>query len=110
MFDAERLGDDVSVRFGRAGESYVFNASGQSMDLSWLPVICGGAGSEPVGNAVRDSMVCKVFPGTSRVLAVVYASRLLPRESLDGACGRLRELLISHAGAEDVSIACAPDA
>ena len=31
VFDAEALGPELAVRFGRAGESYVFNSSGQSM-------------------------------------------------------------------------------
>jgi DNA/RNA-binding domain of Phe-tRNA-synthetase-like protein len=110
VFDADQLGDDVSMRFGRAGEQYVFNASGQSMDLSGLPLICRGSKAEPVGNAVRDSMLCKVHPSTARVFAVVYGTTQLPDALLSAACERLRQLLCEHAGAAEVEIAFAPAA
>jgi DNA/RNA-binding domain of Phe-tRNA-synthetase-like protein len=104
IFDADRLGGDVAIRFGREGESYVFNASGHSMDLEGLPVVCRGPEREPVGNAVRDSMSCKVNAETRSVLAVLYGSRTLPVEVLQRAADRLRALLIDYADARDVSV------
>jgi hypothetical protein len=56
-FDADKLDTPVVVRFGRPGERCIFNASGQSMDVSGIPVICLAASDEPVGNAVKDSML-----------------------------------------------------
>ncbi len=132
IFDADLLGDDITLRFGRPGERYVFNASGHSMELAGLPVICRqpvgradvhsalaprphAAGEresddasrartegEPVGNAVRDSMSCKVHARTERALAIVYGSSRLPQERLLHACERLSALLRAHAGAEHV--------
>ncbi len=103
MFDADLLGMEISVRHGRAAESYVFNSSGQSMDLEGLLLICRGAGVEPVGNPVKDSMLCKVHDRTQNVLAVVYGSRALPERALLEVCDDLACLLRSHAGASDVS-------
>jgi DNA/RNA-binding domain of Phe-tRNA-synthetase-like protein len=108
MFDAELLGSDVAVRFGRAGERYVFNASGQSIELEGLPVVCRGVEREPVGNAVRDSMVCKVNSATRQVVAVVYGTALLPAPTLLSACERLASLLRTHAGATHVQIDYVP--
>ena len=99
MFDADKLGILAVVRFGRFGESYVFNPSGQSMDISGLSVICRVASDEPVGNAVKDSMLAKVGPQTERVLAVVYGSSALPKGMLEEAAQRLQSLLKEFATA-----------
>lgn len=108
MFDADKLGDPAHVRFGRAGEHYVFNASGQTMDIAGIPVVCrasreaGGdsnAADEPVGNPVKDSMLAKVGPDTRNVVAVVYGSRTLPPDHLEPAARELQALLQELAGA-----------
>ncbi len=109
IFDADRIGPEVSLRHGRAGESYVFNASGQRMDLKGLLVVCRGAESEPVGNAVKDSMLCKVHAGTENVLAVVYGSRALPESALRAVCDDLVNMLRAHAGAHELSSGLCPD-
>jgi DNA/RNA-binding domain of Phe-tRNA-synthetase-like protein len=108
VFDADRLGPDVAVRFGRAHEPYVFNASGQSMDIAGLPVVCRGAAREPVGNAVKDSMLCKVHEGTDHALFVVYGSRALPEAALSECLIELGALLQEHVGAKDVASVFVP--
>ena len=99
MFDLDHLGSEVSIRFGRTGERYVFNASGQQMDLAGIPVVCRN-GDEPVGNAVKDSMLAKVSPETRNVTAVVYGSSDLPAHQLEQASRQLVELLRAFAEAE----------
>jgi DNA/RNA-binding domain of Phe-tRNA-synthetase-like protein len=108
VFDADLLGPDVAVRYGRPREPYVFNASGQSMDIGGLPVVCRGAAREPVGNAVKDSMLCKVHEGTRHALFVVYGSRALPEAALAGCLGELGALLQEHLGAKDVASVYVP--
>lgn len=114
MFDADKLTVPAVVRFGRPGESYVFNASAQSMDLRGIPVVCRAgdeqrneqrdeqrkqADAEPVGNPVKDSMLAKVGPQTTAVLAVVYGSRTLGREPMESAVRQLQTLLTEFASA-----------
>jgi DNA/RNA-binding domain of Phe-tRNA-synthetase-like protein len=64
-------------RLGRADEAYVFNTADQVIQLEDLIVGCrvrdGAAGGEPIVNPVKDSMVTKTTPGTTRVAACVYA-------------------------------------
>lgn len=108
ILDLDRAGDELAVRFGRAGESYVFNSSGQSMDIAGLPVVCRGAEREAVGNAVKDSMQTKVHDGTTRVLAVVYGTRELPEALLRAPCERLAQLLRDHAAAREVRVTLLP--
>ena len=109
VFDADLLGPDVAVRFGRADERYVFNQSGQSMDIAGLPVIGRGAEREPVGNAVKDSMLCKVQPDTRHALFVVYGSRALPAPGLTACLTELGELLGQHLDAKDVASVYVPE-
>jgi len=107
IFDTERLGGDVSIRYGRAGEKYVFNSSGQEMDISGLPVVCRA--DEPVGNAVKDSMHTKVQAETHEVLAVIYGSRKLPSGYLERAAAQLQGLLTDFAGPTTSAIELVPD-
>jgi DNA/RNA-binding domain of Phe-tRNA-synthetase-like protein len=77
LWDLDLAGSDSFVfRLGRAGESYVFNASGQVLDL--LDLICGCAlredvpGGEPIVNPIKDSLATKTTIETTRVAAAVY--------------------------------------
>ena len=108
MFDADKLGMPVVVRFGRPGENYVFNISGQSMDVTGIPVICRAATDEPVGNAVKDSMLAKVGPETRNILAVVYGSTKLGDGLLEGAARELQTLLAEFAFAQDCAWSIIP--
>lgn len=102
IFDLDLLGGDRLVRFGRAGESYVFNHAGHAMDLAGLPVVCRASG-EPVGNAVRDSMLTKVRASTQRVLVVLWGARTLTTE-LSAASERVASLLHTYASAPAVEL------
>ncbi len=102
IFDTELLGPGPVVRFGRAGESYVFNNAGHAMDLAGLPVVCRASG-EAVGNAVRDSMQTKVRESTRGVLVVLWGARSLSTE-LSAASERIASLLHTHASAPGVEV------
>jgi DNA/RNA-binding domain of Phe-tRNA-synthetase-like protein len=102
VFDADALGPELSVRFGRAGERYVFNPSSQSMEIAGLPVMARGLEREAVGNPVKDSMLCKVSTGTRRALYVVYGSARLDPQLLRACAAELGELLRRHAGARQL--------
>ena len=108
MFDADHLGIPASVRLGRVGEAYVFNASGQTMDIAGIPVICRSASDEPVGNAVKDSMLAKVGPDTRAVLAVIYGCTALTPGYLEAAASELVKLLKKHAAAQVADVAVLP--
>jgi len=55
-----------------------------------------------VGNAVKDSMLCKVSTETERALFVVYGSRALASAKLEACSNQLCELLQRHLGATDL--------
>jgi DNA/RNA-binding domain of Phe-tRNA-synthetase-like protein len=82
-FDVAKLQGDLVIRLGRAGERYLFNASGQELDCEDLVVVCDDRG--PIGSPVKDSQATKLFEGASSVVYVVYASGAVisPEKLLD---------------------------
>ncbi len=82
-------------RLGHEAESYVFNTSGQSIDLKDLIVGCALDASgalNPIVNAIKDSMGTKTSPSTFTVAAAIYA----PFE--EGPNGSLADVCQSFVG------------
>jgi len=104
VFDLKKTGMELFLRRGRPGESYVFNPSGQVIDLEDLVVVCrrghGAAeGWESCGNPVKDAMATKVFEDARDVAAVVYAPISEPAADLEACAERFAALLQSECGA-----------
>jgi DNA/RNA-binding domain of Phe-tRNA-synthetase-like protein len=59
------------IALAAAGAAYVFNASGQEIDLGGLLCLFDAAG--PCANAVRDSQRTKTRAETTRTLSIVWA-------------------------------------
>ena len=104
LFDAGRLGDDLLVRPGTTGESYVFNPSGQEIKLDGLITLYHLADGAwcPAGNAVKDSMGTKVSEGTGRVIGIVYASTELAPGYLEETLRWYGALLTEFCGATEL--------
>jgi DNA/RNA-binding domain of Phe-tRNA-synthetase-like protein len=107
VFDAAETGGELFLRRGAAGESYVFNPSGQAIDLEDLLVVCrrrldpgtDAAAWEPCGNPVKDAMATKVFEGARDIAAVVYAPRDDGADRIEACARRFAELLERECGA-----------
>lgn len=101
IFDVERSGQDLMARRGAAGESYVFNPSGQTIDLEDLLLVCHRTASGwcPCGNPVKDAMATKISATTGGVVAVLYIPMDEPLSSLEAWCVRYADLLTLHCGA-----------
>jgi len=98
IFDADLAGTHLLLRRGKKGESYVFNLSGQVIDLEDLLVVCRRTdkGWEPCGNPVKDGMATKITPQTRNVIALLYAPVDTPTAFLEGWAARYEELLKRH--------------
>jgi DNA/RNA-binding domain of Phe-tRNA-synthetase-like protein len=103
IFDLELCGTDLLLRRGLHGESYIFNPSGQSIDLEDLLCVCrkNGESWQPCGNPVKDAMATKIGELTSGVAAVVYAPLTDPKEDLESAAACFAALLHSECGASE---------
>lgn len=102
VFDLDRARGDtpgLELRRGGPGEAFVFNPSGQQIDIGGLLGVAR-VGGEAVGNPVKDSMLAKVDAETTRVLAVIYGSaRVADAESMAALTERFASLLRDHTGA-----------
>lgn len=103
IFDTDLCGTSLFLRRGLPGEFYVFNPSGQSIDLKDLLCVCRADGGAwvPCGNPVRDSMATKTGGSTRNVAAVIYAPAVESRTGLDEAAARLATLLRTDCGAAE---------
>lgn len=99
LVDVERAGAEAfAVRWGREGESYVFNPSGQVLDLRDLLLVARRPGDRPCASPVKDSQETKTDANTRAVLAVIYGPEAL-REAVRDATARLAVLIERHGGA-----------
>jgi DNA/RNA-binding domain of Phe-tRNA-synthetase-like protein len=103
IFDIELCGTALLLRRGMAGESYIFNPSGQSIDLKDLLCVCRAEAGAwlPCGNPVKDAMATKTRESTCGVAAVIYAPSTEPNGELDAAAARFAALLRSDCSAAE---------
>jgi DNA/RNA-binding domain of Phe-tRNA-synthetase-like protein len=99
LVDLDRAGtSSFFCRHGREGESYLFNASGQTLDLRDLLLLARAPGDLPCATPVKDSHATKTHDGTAGVLGVVYAPLSLAGEA-GASAARMGELMARFCGA-----------
>ena len=89
------------VGVAKEGDAYVFNASGQTIDLAGL--LCLFDADGPCANAVKDAQRTKTHAGPTRTLSILWGTN-----AFDGLAAKAaawyRELLQQHgARCEDVA-------
>ncbi len=100
LWDVDLAGTDHFVfRLGHAGEQFVFNEGGQSIDLEDLLVGCrvredDVPTEEPIVNPVKDSLLTKTTVSTKRIASCIYApANAVSRLDLESMCREVSELL-----------------
>lgn len=96
VVDLDRAIEPFRVGIAPTGSSYVFNASGQSIDVGGL--LCLFDADGPCANAVKDAQRTKTTPQTRRTLSLLWGSNALPGRA-EKATAWYRELL-EAAGAQ----------
>jgi DNA/RNA-binding domain of Phe-tRNA-synthetase-like protein len=76
VVDLDRAHAPLRVGVAPAGSSYVFNISGQTIDLSGLVCLFDAEG--PCANAVKDAQRTKTGPDTRRTLCLLWGTTALP--------------------------------
>lgn len=74
LVDLDRAREPLGIDVAPEGTSYVFNASGQQIDLGGLVCLFDAEG--PCANAVKDAQRTKTHAGTTRTLTVIWGVRL----------------------------------
>jgi DNA/RNA-binding domain of Phe-tRNA-synthetase-like protein len=76
VVDLDLAREPFRVGLAPEGSSYVFNAAGQTIDLSGL--LCLFDADGPCANAVKDAQRTKTRPGTRRTLSLIWGTTALP--------------------------------
>ncbi len=76
VVDLDRAKPPFRVEVAAAGASYVFNASGQVIDVEGL--LCLADAEGPCANAVKDAQRTKTTEQTTRTLSLVWGTTELP--------------------------------
>jgi DNA/RNA-binding domain of Phe-tRNA-synthetase-like protein len=93
VVDLDRARGPFRVGLAPAGSSYVFNASGQAIDLGGLLCLFDSEG--PCAGPVKDSQRTKTTPETRRTLSLVWGTSALPGRAAQ-AESWYRSLLEQH--------------
>jgi len=76
VVDLDRAQPPLRIGVAPAGASYVFNASGQTIDLAGMVCLFDAEG--PCGCAVKDAQRTKTGPETRRTLSLIWGPTALP--------------------------------
>jgi DNA/RNA-binding domain of Phe-tRNA-synthetase-like protein len=104
VVDVGRLVPPLAVRLAPKGSRFVFNASGQEIDVGHL--VCLEDGSGPCANPVKDAQRTKTDAETTQTLTVLWGSTALG-DGVDEAVGWAWELL-ARVGATCETVAGIP--
>lgn len=103
LVDVDKVEGELSIRIAPEGTSYVFNPSGQTIDVSGLVCLYDARG--PTGTPVKDAQRTKTHDGTTAVLSIVWGTNALPGRTAT-ATRWYRDLVASIPGTtiEDVAL------
>lgn len=102
LIDSGRAVPPLRIAVAAAGARYVFNASGQEIDVAGLPCLFDAAG--PCANAVKDAQRTKTDARTRRLLAVVWGCET-PDPGRPAAAAAWLGRLLGGLGAEAAAVA-----
>src|SRR5437870_4052361 len=100
VVDLDRARPPFRVGIAPPGATYVFNASGQTIDVAGLLCLFDAEG--PCANAVKDAQRTKTTPETRRTLSLIWGTSALPGRAEQTAAWYRELLAKSGATTENV--------
>jgi DNA/RNA-binding domain of Phe-tRNA-synthetase-like protein len=101
VVDLDRAREPFHVGIAAPGAAYVFNASGQTIDLGGL--LCLFDADGPCANAVKDAQRTKTGPETRRTLSLIWGATALPGRAAQAEMW-YRELLEQQGAATEAAL------
>jgi DNA/RNA-binding domain of Phe-tRNA-synthetase-like protein len=95
VVDVDKTTGSLRIEIAAAGEAYVFNQSGQTIDIGGLICLCDEVG--PCANAVKDSQRTKTGEATRKSLAIIWGTRELEGRAAE-ASAWYQQILSNHGG------------
>lgn len=105
IVDPDRMAEPLHVAVAGAGDRFVFNASGQEIDVAHLPCLFDRTG--PCANAVKDAQRSKTTAASRRILAIVWGC-VRPDPSLPSAAADWLARLLTDLGLTVTRLPTAP--
>ena len=105
LVDLDRISGALTLRIAPPGTTYVFNPSGQTIDVSGL--ICLYDAQGPTGTPVKDAQRTKTHDDTRAMISVVWGTTALPGRTRD-VTRWYRELLETIDGATTEDVVLSP--
>lgn len=102
VVDLDKTGTPLRLAIAAKGQRYVFNPSGQVIDVGGL--LCLHDAEGPCANAVRDAQRTKTGPSSTRTLSIIWGSTALPGMARRTAAWYLELLGGANAETETVDI------
>jgi DNA/RNA-binding domain of Phe-tRNA-synthetase-like protein len=100
VVDLDRVDGALSIKVASQGSEYVFNSSGQTIDLGGL--ICLFDEQGPCANAVKDSQRTKTDAGSKQCLYVIWGTVDIPGRAEKTAAWAQR--LLRAEGARNIQL------
>jgi DNA/RNA-binding domain of Phe-tRNA-synthetase-like protein len=100
VVDLDLARPPLRVGVAPAGASYIFNASGQAIDLGGLLCLFDAEG--PCANAVKDAQRTKTSADTRRTLSLIWGTVALPGRAAEAEAW-YRRLLEEHGAATEAA-------
>jgi len=100
VIDLDRALPPLRVGLAPAGAAYVFNASGQTIDLGGL--LCLFDADGPCANAVKDAQRTKTADATRRTLSLIWGTSALPGRATEAETWY--RSLLEHNGAKTEAV------
>ena len=101
VVDLDRARGPFRIAVAPAETTYVFNASGQTIDVEGLLCLFDADGA--CANAVKDAQRTKTTPATTQTLTVIWGCKTLPDRTAK-ALAWYRELLIALGSTVEVLV------
>jgi DNA/RNA-binding domain of Phe-tRNA-synthetase-like protein len=101
VVDCGKFEAPLRIRLGLSGESYVFNPTGQVIELAGLLCLVDAQG--PCANAIKDAQRTKTSDSTRSSLSILWSSRALAAQTT-AALELYRSLLRDVAEIEPVAL------
>lgn len=103
LVDLDRVVGALTIRIAPPGTTYVFNPSGQTIDVSGLVCLYDDEG--PTGTPVKDAQRTKTHDDTRTMLSIVWGTTALPERTRDTTSWYRRLVqTIDGATIEDVTL------
>ena len=102
VVDLDKAKEPFQIGIASEGANYIFNASGQVIDLSGLLCLFDAEG--PCANAVKDAQRTKTDNATRRTLSVIWGTKALPNRTMETEAWYRQVLEVAGAATSPISL------